>query len=45
VGIDTIHDGLSQKKWRFEAVFKRKAAKNAPKGAALAALLALKPGR
>jgi hypothetical protein len=32
VGIDTIHDGLSQKKWRFEAVFRRKAAKNAPKG-------------
>jgi hypothetical protein len=31
VGIDTIHDGLSQKKWRFEAVLRRKAAKNAPK--------------
>jgi hypothetical protein len=33
------------KEMAFTAVFRRKAAKNAPKGAALAVLLALKPGR
>jgi hypothetical protein len=33
------------KEWRLQADFRRKAAKNAPKGAALAVLLALKPGR
>jgi hypothetical protein len=32
VGVDTIHDGLSQKKWRLQAAFRPKTAKNAPKG-------------
>jgi hypothetical protein len=32
MGIDTSHDGLSQKKRRFRAAFRRKVAKNAPKG-------------
>jgi hypothetical protein len=45
MGIDTVHDGLSQKKWRLEAVFRRKQQKTRQKRAALAALLALKPGR
>jgi hypothetical protein len=35
--------GFLKRNGRLEAVFRRKAAKNAPKGAALTALLALKP--
>jgi hypothetical protein len=32
VGIDTIHDGLSQKKWRFELFSEEKQQKTRQKG-------------
>jgi hypothetical protein len=45
VGIDTIHDGLSQVKLAFNGWLSGENSKKRAKGAALAALLALKPGR
>jgi hypothetical protein len=45
VGIDTIHDGLSRVKLALNGWFSDENSKKRVKGAALAALLALKPGR
>src|SRR6266849_296503 len=44
VGIDTLHDGLSRGNGVWMRLFRRKAAKSAPKGSAFAVLLASKPG-